>query len=89
MGRMTASSVLVAFLAATVAALPSTLLEDTKQAAIQTGPIISKGKEQIIYHAASLKVYSFCVIYKSIALTVLAWWCCAASKAYVLLKIRI
>lgn len=52
MGRMTAYSVLVAFLAATVAALPSTLLEDTKQAAIQSGPI-SKGTEQITYHAAS------------------------------------
>jgi len=56
---MTASSVLVAFLAATVAALPSTLLEDTKQAAIQSGPIISKGKEQITYHAASLKFIVF------------------------------
>jgi len=72
MGRMKASSVLVALLAATVAALPSTLLEDTKQAAIQSGPIISKGKEQITYHAASLQVHSFCVIYKSKAPRALA-----------------
>ena len=72
MGRMMASSVLVAFLAATVASLPSTLLEDTKQEAIQSGPTISKGKEQITYHAASLHFYSFCVIYKSIARIALA-----------------
>lgn len=89
MGRMTASSVLVTFLAATVAALPSTLLEDTKQAAMESGPIISKGKEQITYHAASLQVYNFCVIYKSIALTALTWWRFAEFKTYVLLKIRI
>ena len=82
MGRMTASSVLVGFLVATVAALPSTLLEDTKQAATESEPIISKGKEQIIYLAASLKIYGFYVsstnpIYN------------AEFKTYVLLKIRI
>lgn len=44
MAGMTAPTVLVAFLVATVAALPSTLLEDTKQAAMESEPIISRVK---------------------------------------------
>ena len=59
MAGMTAPTVLVAFLVATVAALPSTLLEDTKQAAMESEPIISKGKEKNKYHASSLQVSSF------------------------------
>jgi hypothetical protein len=51
MAGVTASSMLVAFLVASVAALPSTLLEDTKQAATESEPIISKGKEEMNYHA--------------------------------------
>jgi hypothetical protein len=59
MAGMTAPSVLVAFLVATAAALPSTLLEDTKQAAMESEPIISKGKEKIKHHASSLQVSNF------------------------------
>jgi hypothetical protein len=35
---------LIVFLAATVASLPTTLLEDTKQAALEAEPIVPKGK---------------------------------------------
>jgi hypothetical protein len=41
---------LVVFLTATVASLPTTLLEDTKQAALEAEPIASKGKHQIKYY---------------------------------------
>jgi hypothetical protein len=47
MAGVAATCALVALLVATVAALPTTLLEDTKQAALEAGPI--KGKDQVKY----------------------------------------
>jgi hypothetical protein len=46
MAGVAATCGLVALLVTTVASLPNTLLEDTKQAALETEPIASKGKHQ-------------------------------------------
>jgi hypothetical protein len=46
MAGVAATCGLVALLVVTAASLPNTLLEDTKQAAVEAEPIASKGKQQ-------------------------------------------
>jgi hypothetical protein len=46
MAGVAATCGLVVLLVATTASLPNTLLEDTKQAALEAEPIASKGKHQ-------------------------------------------